>query len=138
MGAFLLGPFMIKHVYIIILIAAIASYFAMKWTTRKDKSFQQLFLNTIVNIVFIWFLTYKFSTIIFQPNLLLNNPLSIIYFTGGSKGSIIGIILALIYLFWTVKKKGFSIITWFSSFVYGIVTFFISFWLVRTLFLIFF
>ena len=138
MGAFLLGPFMIKHIYIIILIAAIASYFTMYWTTKKDKKFQQLFLNTMINTVFIWFLTYKFSSIFFQPDLILNNPLSILYFTGGTKGSILGLILALIYLFWTMKKRGSAFITWFSSFVYGIVTFFISFWLVRTLFLIFF
>lgn len=136
MGAFLLGPFMIKHIYIVIIIAAIAAFYMLKWNTRKDKPFQQIFLNTMFNSVFIWFLTYKFSSIIFQPTSFINNPLSILYFTGGSKGSVLGLILAFVYLFLTMKKRAYALNKWFPSFVYGIVTFFISFWLVRTLFLI--
>ena len=135
MGAFLLGPFMIKHIYVLILLAAIVSYYLMKWTTRKEKSFQQYFLNTMFNSVFIWFFTYKFSTIVFQPS-LLKDPLSLLYFTGGTKGSLLGGILAFIYLFWMMKKRGIGFNKWSPFFVYGIVTFFISFWLMRTLFLI--
>lgn len=138
MGAFLLGPFMIKHIYIIIFIAAIASYYMMRWTTREDQSFQKLFLNTMTNAVFIWFFTFKFSTILFQPAFIMKNPLSLLYFTGGTKGSILGVIIAIIYLFWNIKKREYVAVKWFTSIVYGIVTFFICFWLSRTLFLFFF
>ncbi len=129
---------MIKHLYIIVLISGIVAYFAMKWVTKNDKLFQQLFLNTMFNAVFIWFFTFKFSTIIFQPDILINNPFSILYFTGGTKGSILGLLLAIIYVIFSMKKKEIGFKKWFTAFVYGIVTFFISFWLLRSLFLIFF
>jgi len=133
MGAFLIGPFMIKHIYVVILLSAIAAYFAVKWTARDDKSFQQLLLNTIVNGVLIWFVIFKFSTILFQPSLLLESPFSIIYFTGGIKGAILGIVFAIIYLYLIYKKGKWELKKWAASIVYGIVTFFITFWSMRTL-----
>ncbi|MFO1444964.1 hypothetical protein KDN24_17515 [Bacillus sp. Bva_UNVM-123] len=138
MGAFLLGPFMIKHIYIIILLAAITAYLMMKWKTREEPAFQKVFLNVFVNAVFIWFIIFKFSSIIFQPTNIMNNPTSILYFTGGLKGSVLGLIFAIVYLLWHYKKGTWSLKSWLSTLVYGIVTFMIIFWLLRTLFFLIF
>ncbi len=133
MGALLLGPFMIKHIYIVLLFAGLASYFTMKKSANIDPLFQKLFINTIINAALIWFVLYKFSVIIFQPFLFFENPFSIIYFTGGAKGAVLGVLVAISYLFIVIRKEKWSLKAWISSIFYGIVTFIIIFWSVRTL-----
>jgi hypothetical protein len=62
------------------------------------------------------------------------NPLGIIYFTGGLREIILGLILAFIYIFIQFYKH--NIGTWdhWKIIVYGIVTFIASYYIVQTAF----
>ncbi|MBU8878331.1 hypothetical protein BGM26_04930 [Bacillus sp. FJAT-29790] len=136
MGAFLLGPFIIKYEWFILLVAALVSYFILRWATKAERSFQVTFMNIIGNAVMIAILTFKFSYVLFHPTVFLTNPKAILYFAGGLKGAFLGAFLAFIYLSWNYKKGSWPLKQWIAPIVYGIVTFFIAFWLLRTLFFI--
>lgn len=137
MGAFLLGPFIIQYEWMMYLISALSSYFIMKAALKANCSFQKAFLNAVVNASLIGLITYKFSSVLFKPSLLLENPISILYFTGGGKGILLGFFLAFVYLIRNFKKSNWLLKDCLITIVYGIVTFFIVIWLVRTLFFLF-
>ncbi|MBT2689625.1 hypothetical protein J7I93_15645 [Bacillus sp. ISL-47] len=138
MGAFLLGPLLIKYEWILIFLAGILTYFVVGQALKKDAEFKKDALNDMVNAIFIGFFTYKFSSVLFQTENIINNPIGLLYFSGGSKGMTLGIILALIYLAWRIKKSNYAVQRWLSGIVYGTVTFLLSFWLFRTLFILLF
>lgn len=62
-------------------------------------------LDTFLNCLFIWFLTWKLSYILIEPNLVLKNPLSILYYTGGAIGIIIATFVSFIYLVVKIDKN---------------------------------
>ncbi|WNS77375.1 hypothetical protein RRV45_10445 [Bacillus sp. DTU_2020_1000418_1_SI_GHA_SEK_038] len=134
MGAMMLGPFMLKYEWIIFLLASLTAYLFMKLMSKEDRSFQELFLSSFLNAVLIGFIVYKFSSVIFQARLMMEEPLSILYSTGGTKGKLLGLLIAVIYLYKKYRKGNWPFKSWFTLIVYGIVTFFVGFWLFRTLF----
>ncbi|MEH7346881.1 hypothetical protein V7122_23910 [Bacillus sp. JJ1532] len=134
MGAIMFGPFMLKYEWIIFFLAGMTAYLFMKFMSKEDRSFQELFLSSFLNAVLIGFIVYKFSSVIFQPTIIIEEPLSILYSTGGTKGKLLGLLIAVIYFYTKYRKGSWPLKNWFTHIVYGIVTFFVAFWLFRTLF----
>jgi hypothetical protein len=124
-----------KYEWMIILLAGIITYFLLK-KLLNNKPFQKEFLDAIFNVVIIGFLVYKFSFILFRPSAFWENPVSILYFTGGSKGFILALVIGFLYMAWMIKKRTWSLIEFTEGTVYSILTFAVSFWLVRTLLLL--
>lgn len=138
LGAFLLGPLLIKYDWVLILLAGILSYFVVGKVLNKEEDFKKDFINDMINAVLIGFFTYKFSSVLFQTENIINNPMEILYFSGGTKGLVLGLILALAYIAWRIRKSRYRVQSWLSGIVYGTVTFLLSFWLFRTLFILLF
>lgn len=138
MGAFMLGPLLIKYEWVLILLAGIVSYQAISLAFSKNKEFKKIFLNEATNGVLIGFFSYKFSSILFQTENIINNPIAILYLSGGTKGIVLGIILTIGYAAWRIQKFHYSFKSWLSGIVYGTVTFMLAFWLFRTLFILLF
>ncbi|GLB60795.1 hypothetical protein [Cytobacillus sp. NCCP-133] len=138
MGAFMLGPLLIKYEWVLILLAGIVSYIAISLSFSKTREFKKDFLNEITNGVLIGFFSYKFSSILFQTENVMSNPIAILYISGGTKGVILGIILAMSYVGWRIQKYTYWFKSWISGIVYGTVTFMLAFWLFRTLFILVF
>lgn len=138
LGAFLLGPLLIKYDWVLILLAGILSYFVVGKALNKEEDFKKDFINDMINAVLIGFFTYKFSSVLFQTENIINNPMEILYFSGGTKGLVLGLILALAYIAWRIRKSRYRVQSWLSGIVYGTVTFLLSFWLFRTLFILLF
>ncbi len=134
MGAIMLGLFMLKYEWLIFFLAGLTAYLFMKSKTKEDRSFQEYFLNSFLNAALIGFIVYKFSSVIFQPTIIIEEPISILYSTGGTKGKLLGQLIAVIYFYTKYRKGNWSLKDWFTLIVYGIVTFFVAFWLFRTLF----
>ncbi|MBS4195448.1 hypothetical protein [Lederbergia citri] len=61
--------------------------------------------NWFGNVAFIFILTWKLSVIFFQFEMVLSNPLSILYFNGGLKGYWLGVIASIVYTYFYVKKN---------------------------------
>lgn len=138
MGAFMFGPLLIKYEWILLLLAGFISYLAVKLAFKNNQEFCRDFLNDSLNAVIIGLFSYKFSSIFFQTENVITNPIGILYFSGGTKGIILGVILAIGYLGWRIKKYNDSLQNWLSGIVYGTVTFMLAFWLFRTLFILLF
>ncbi|MBY0120525.1 hypothetical protein [Bacillus sp. S/N-304-OC-R1] len=134
MGAIMLGPFMIKYEWILYLISGLSAYLMIRFHSKEDLPFQEIFLNSMLNSFLIGFIVYKFSSIIIRPTILIDNPSSIIFTTGGTKGKLLGVIIALLYFFNKYRNGIWPLKNWLILMVYGIVTFFVAFWMFRTLF----
>ncbi|MBA4538574.1 hypothetical protein H1Z61_15920 [Bacillus aquiflavi] len=138
MGAFQLGAFTIKYEWIMILFSGMITYIVIKNWTKEDRKFQTSFLDTIFNALIIGFLIYKFSLALFKPALIFDNPLGLLYFTGGIKGAFLGVSAAFFYVVWKMKKEKWLPVIVFKGLIYIIATFFLSFWVFRTLFFLIF
>ncbi|WP_062104513.1 hypothetical protein [Bacillus niameyensis] len=62
-------------------------------------------LDITVNSLFIWGGVWKFSVIIFDFPTVKSQLLAIVYFSGGTKGFFLGMIISVIYLIIKAKKK---------------------------------
>jgi hypothetical protein len=138
LGAFLIGPLLVKYEWVLVLLSGIVSYFTIVQVLRDSGEYKKVFLNVILNSVLIGFFTYKFSSILFQIENILSSPIGFLYFSGGRKGTILGAFLALIYLVMAIKKHNYPLHKWIHGIVYGSVTFMLSYWLFRTLLILLF
>lgn len=57
------------------------------------------------NGFFYYFLIWKLSYIIFNFNMFLNTPLSVVYYNGGIKGHILALVTLSVYLLFIALKK---------------------------------
>jgi hypothetical protein len=57
------------------------------------------------NSFFLFFLTWKLSYMIFNVNMFLDMPFSIVYFNGGTEGIILALALLSLYLLFIAGKK---------------------------------
>lgn len=132
MGVLQLGPFNIKYEWLLLLFAAIATYFVIK-RMLTNKKFQEKFIDTTINVIILSFLIYKFSIILFRPELIFENPIALFYFNGGTKGLALALIIGGIYLFWKVRKNKWNMADFVKGIIYTAISFLLSYWLLRTL-----
>lgn len=71
--------------------------------SQEEESRKQLFELTL-NSVFWAFVIWKGSLLLWEPKLVIESPMSLLYFTGGMKGLILGIFGALIYFILEARK----------------------------------
>ncbi len=99
------GPITISMPYLIFTIIGIAALF---FVNRIGKTFSlpiKEWIDILFTSMMLYIVVWKFSTLLFHPTLLFNNPGSILFGNGGSIGMVLGGIVALIYIFITEKKK---------------------------------
>lgn len=79
--------------------------FARAWLVKNEsKEETKSILNLLSNGTFIGFLAWKGSLLLLEPKLVLKSPMSLLYFTGGTKGLIIALLMQLLYFLYHVKK----------------------------------
>lgn len=105
MDAVKIGPLLVKYLWIILAITLVAAYFFMKWRTRDDKTQANFILNELSSSAMIYFFVWKFSYGLFHLNNVIEHPISLLYFNGGSMGVIAGLIVAISYLAYRAKKN---------------------------------
>ncbi|MBP2242831.1 peroxiredoxin [Cytobacillus eiseniae] len=92
--------------WIVLSIAIVIGFVFLKlWLNRSQKgdSGKQIF-DLALNSLFWGFLIWKGSLLLFEPKLVIESPMSLLYFTGGLKGLFLGMLCALIYFFFTTRK----------------------------------
>jgi peroxiredoxin len=93
--------------WIVLGIAILIGLIILKlWLLRslRNELGKQLF-ESIANSVFWGFLIWKGSLLLLEPKLIVKSPLSLLYFTGGGKGLILGMIGAVIYFLYKTRKS---------------------------------
>ncbi len=127
-----IGPFLIKNLWIVLFIAGLFSYIVMEIRIRKFPDLQPLLLNEIGNGLVICLLLYKFSIVLFRPVILFTNPQGILFFTGGTKGLLLGLLIGILYLGWKIKKNKFKVKNVIDVLGFGMLTSLIMYYLLVT------
>ncbi|ALC92767.1 membrane-associated thiol-disulfide oxidoreductase [Bacillus sp. FJAT-18017] len=71
--------------------------------TQKNETGKRLF-DLAFNSVFLGLLIWKGSLLLFEPKLIIESPMSLLYFHGGTKGIIFGTLGAFIYYLFKARK----------------------------------
>ncbi|SHT38642.1 Uncharacterised protein [Mycobacteroides abscessus subsp. abscessus] len=137
METMVFGPLIIPFKWLYFLLAGITTYITVKIILKENKAFFKMFFDELINALFLWFLIFKFSTVLFRPSILFERPIEILYFTGGSKGLLLGTFIAVIFFIRKVHKNKWSISLTLRAAVYTLLTFVISYWIIHTFFVIF-
>ncbi|WP_149847171.1 hypothetical protein [Paenibacillus sp. 37] len=102
-----IGPFNISLEMLIVSASVLAGYLVLKWRLHvlrnvEGTSIDHLMTNILIAGLFIW----KFSPLILDFQLVIHDPLSLIYFNGGTNGlwiaALYGCIVLMIH---TWRKK---------------------------------
>lgn len=92
--------------WIIFGIAIVIGFVFLKlWLLRSQKkeTGKQLF-DMALNSIFWGFLIWKGSLLLLETKLVIESPMSLVYFTGGTRGLILGILGALIFFVLKARK----------------------------------
>jgi len=108
-----LGPLLIMVDWIILFFCGVCSFLWMKLQMKKELKNGEGMLNAIGNGVFIVFAIWKSSYLLFEPLSVLDHPFVLIYFSGGYRGWILGLLTAFLYLSWESKKQHISLASYF-------------------------
>ncbi|MEH7387168.1 TlpA family protein disulfide reductase, partial [Bacillus sp. JJ1521] len=86
-----IGSLAIMTKWVTLGIGIIAALLVLRiWLTKtQSKELAQAIFNILTNGVLIGFLAWKGSLLLLEPSLVLKNPMSLLYFTGGTKGLMI-------------------------------------------------
>ncbi|HEY4554269.1 MAG TPA: hypothetical protein VIG80_13850 [Bacillaceae bacterium] len=74
----------------------------------RKKATADWYGNAVLAFVFVW----KLSVILFDFRMVLDHPISILYFHGGSKGFWLGIAAAILYIVMSKKKFSDATFAW--------------------------
>lgn len=99
MQVIMLGPLMLKYSLLIMIIAAAAGYLVTLFRTRYlGTDIRKPLLDDLITTLLIGILVWKFSTLVFDLKSVIRSPLSLLYFTGGTRGIILAVIIGILIL----------------------------------------
>lgn len=100
------GPFVIQEKWGLYAASAAISYVMLRTFVKKKKLDAHVF-DVLWNGFFIFLIVWKISYALFHPLHTFQHPLSLLYFSGGDKGVILGIIAATAYFAWKSSRSSF-------------------------------
>lgn len=101
-----IGSLAIMTKWVILGIGIIAALLVVRIWLAKTQSIEitKATFNILTNGIFIGFLAWKGSLLFLEPSLVLKSPMSLLYFTGGTKGLVIAAVITLLYFLYHFKK----------------------------------
>lgn len=104
--AFQLGPFLLKMSILAVVISLACGFFAISLRLKGDEIARKAIIEMLSNAVFLALLIWKLSYILFHFSKAMNNPSSILYFSGGENGVWLAALAVAVYLTRSIRKKG--------------------------------
>lgn len=93
-----MGNVTVQTEWVAIVIALLLLIAVEKWVVRRESTY-------FTDIFFYYILTWKLSYVLFEFSLFVDHPMSLLYFHGGVKGHVLGIIVAILYLLYKSYRK---------------------------------
>ncbi|NLY79158.1 MAG: hypothetical protein GX072_04450, partial [Lysinibacillus sp.] len=93
-----MGNVTVQTEWVAIVIALLLLIAVEKWVVRRESTY-------FSDIFFYYILTWKLSYVLFEFSLFVDHPMSLLYFHGGVKGHVLGIIVAILYLLYKSYRK---------------------------------
>lgn len=123
-----LGPFTIQYILLIYLCSVIATYFILD-AFISDSKIKSFFKRQYFTFWFILFITYKFSIVLFEPQLLLTTRW--LFFTGGQDGFYLGLLASVLFLIWKMRKEHIHVKEFIKALLIVILSFTVVFQLIK-------
>ncbi|MBD7936459.1 MULTISPECIES: hypothetical protein [Cytobacillus] len=134
MKAWMIGPFLITVNQLSLAIAFVITYFLLKTFFKVEEEIKDEVTSSLMTGLIIFLLSYKGLPLITKFADVIKNPFIIVYLSSGLKGLYFALIIMFIYLFIKAYRSQFPMIPWMRiAFVY-LLTYFLSFWMMRTLY----
>lgn len=111
-GIIQLGPFIINVQWLVLAISGILVYIVLPLRLKAVEPLNKVAQETIVDLLMIIVFVWKFSLIIFEPVKVVNNPMTLMYFSGGIRGLLLALVIAAMYLIYSSRKQGISVWTY--------------------------
>lgn len=116
------GPFMVKFSWLIAGVGGIIGYEVMKRRLKQTPFPYEKILDIYTTSLMIVALVWKMGPLIFDPSILWNNPLSILFITGTIKHMWLGIFFAIGYIYLKLRKAQIPISVMLDVLPYGFLT----------------
>ncbi|AGX04247.1 hypothetical protein B14911_12252 [Bacillus sp. NRRL B-14911] len=130
-----IGSFNLKVDLLVSLLSLLIVHLFFFFHLKNRQEFRKTFEDKLFTAVLIWFLLYKFGRLLFQPSLLWTNPLGLLYFNGGIKEAILGLLGAALYFTGQCRKQGWAAREMVYLVIYALFTFLCGFWLLSILYI---
>jgi hypothetical protein len=96
--------------------------FMKLWLRRFPKEENDKIFNLLTNTLFIGFLIWKGSLVLFEPTLVMKSFFSLLYFTGGSNGLVLATTFSIIFFIFKARRSGINnLIILQTVFMFGLV-----------------
>lgn len=127
-----LGPFFVQYRWLIDFAGFIAGCIAIRlMMKRSEKNERRNILDMFVTAIFIPIIVWKFGPAIFHPVMIIQQPLSVLFFAGTKRYIIVGSVLAFLYVWYRSRKVNISLLRVMEFFIIG----FLVYTLVSNLFI---
>ncbi|WP_301171681.1 hypothetical protein [Brevibacillus nitrificans] len=100
-----LGPLLVKMSMLIVVVSIILAFAAVHFRLREKKELKRTIWEVMSSSLLLAFLVWKFSYVLFYPSKAIEQPASILYFSGGDRGLLLALLAAIVYIAVTVRKK---------------------------------
>lgn len=132
--AFQIGPFTLQYYLIVVLFSFLVTYYLFE-SLIKASLVKQFILKHFWTAALLIVMTYKFSIVLFRPDLLLT--FSWLYLSGGQDGIYLGLAISIIYLYWVGKKEKISVKVFIHSIMIMIFSYLVVYQLIKIIVLSF-
>ncbi|WGV61373.1 hypothetical protein QIH01_09575 [Brevibacillus brevis] len=103
--AFQIGPFLLKMSMLAVVVSLSLGFVAISAQLTHSREWKSVVIELLSHALALAFLVWKFSYILFDFSKALENPSSILYFSGGENGTMLAVVVVVVYLTKTVRKK---------------------------------
>lgn len=103
-----LGPLLLNFELLIFVLSAFTGYLALKHRLSQA-TMEEKISEKFITAIILGFFTWKFSLILFDLSLVIQHPMSLLYFNGGDRGLWLAITISILYLWIRTRKEGTSI-----------------------------
>ncbi|MFT9848461.1 redoxin domain-containing protein [Aneurinibacillus sp. REN35] len=117
-----IGPFLLQWSWLLLFLSGGTGFLLLHFRLKNTGEARKIIMDAFINALMIAILTWKFSHVLFDPTILLSNPLGLLYFNGGQKGVWIAVLAVLFYFFRHIRKSGIAPILYAYSLFAGITT----------------
>lgn len=122
---FSVGPFLIKYQLLITIIGSIIGYFFLVLRINKMQMDKQLITDMVLGTVIIYVIFWRFGGLLFDPRMLLDNPISILYQSSSGMSTVIALVISAFYIIYRIKKNKISVYQFLDLLPFGILPFFL-------------
>lgn len=107
-GSIQFGRFIVSAGLLLLVSSCALGYASLRLRLISVMPLNKVIQGTVVDSVILSILVWKLSLILFEPVKFANNPMTLIYFSGGVRGLLLGLVVAAAYLIFSSRKQKIS------------------------------